>query len=380
MAANMTTVRKTLCAKFNGAPAPAAEKAACEANVTKVGPDCVASSTTNKALEKCIKGKLPGMSLWTAPVDPPPTPGDLINKVRAGGSLNSAEQTVVNAHIETLLTSEAVPNKDRSDADKANIAALGQLRADAATNPALKNILDDAEKAFKAKQKPAEPEFGKRSGFFAEGGCGLAITTATYGDSVTNADPVATNNPINTGAYGVGRSPSGNFPGYRCDGSVGYAKPVNDGLNVRFGVSYRDSVVRQGFESPLYGRSVPNLYQTSWMAFLGIEKQLTPRASVFVDAMLGWTDNKFADNTGYLQTSAQGTQYGALSALEGRVLSGGGRVGGAYRLFEYLSVYGALSVYGDATKAAAKTDGGGAFEYGTTGPEVTGTVGVRVGQ
>lgn len=380
--ADIATVSKAVCTKPDRT---APEQANCEANVRNalVVDSCVTGKSKSAAI-KCIGKKLPGPALWAPPAGSgAPTPAELINKVRAGGSLAPDEQKVVNAHIEKLLASEAVPSKDRTPADQVNVAELGQIRDAAEKNPAIKGILDAATAVFNLKKggnDSSGSEFGKRSGFFAEAGVGLALTTATYGDSVTDADSVASDNAIKTGAYGVGRSPSGNYPGHRFEGSLGYAFAVDKDLNIRLGAHYRKSVVQQGFENPTYGRSVSDLYQDSLMVLLGVERHLSPSVSVFADLMVGATRNAFADNSGYLPTSAASTQYAPLKNLERVVMSGGIRGGVVWRLFGLLSVYSALSVYTDASDAETRTDGGRAFKYGTRGAEATATVGVKASQ
>lgn len=380
--ADITKVIKAVCTRAPGADASekAKAKANCETNIMEtLAADCVYNQRTVAQSTSCIR-KARGLSIFNAPAAAAPaaTGHEVYVKIKQGLTPSAAELKKIDAaYIQELMKSEEIKFSDRTQAQKDQVEELSVLRSLPAENyPTIAAALAAAKGGAKA-QSIVLGE-GYHSGFFAEGGCGLALSTATYSDSVTDADSIASENSIKTGAFGAGKSPSGAFPGGRCGLSLGYAVTVAKDVNIRFGIHGRASGVRQGYENPQFGRSVSDLTQWSALAFVGAEKYFTPEFSAFVDGRIGFTSNKFSNNAGNLQTSAQAYQYAKLSELEGSVLSGGTQGGVAYRLFGFLSVFAALDVYIDATKASAPTAGGVAMDFGLKGSEVTGTVGVRV--
>lgn len=375
--ADIKRVSDAVCRRA-GIDAPA--KANCEANVrkTEIVADCILDKSQAAAI-RCINTKMPGAARFaasSAAPAPAATGHDVYVKIKQGLTPSPAElQKIDAAYIQELMKSEEIEFSKRTPADKDKVEELNVLRGlPAADYPTIAAAIA----AAKGGPKAQASDLSDHNGFFAEAGCGLALSTATYSDSVTDADSIAKDNSIKTGAFGAGKSPSGAFPGGRCGLSLGYAVKAANDVYIRFGIHGRASGIRQGYENPQFGRSVSDLTQLSGMAFIGVEKYFTPEFSAFLDGRLGFTNNTFDNNADNLQTSAQANQYAKLSQLEGSVLSGGAQVGVAYRLFGLLSAFAALDVYTDATKASAPTEGGGAMDFGLKGAEVTGTVGLRV--
>ncbi len=324
-----------------------------------------------------IKGKKTTDEALAAIPKPTPPPADvtdpaaILEKVsKAVGSGAPVDPADLPKITTEFITTKA--NATQKDAIRSILKALDPNSSEAKR---IATALGDVKEPV----KPANDlDLGSHGGWFAEAGYGLALTSSTYYDSVNPAGSLG-GDAIRTGSYGVGKKPSGNYPGHRFDLSAGYAIPVQNGLNVRVGAHVRFSSIQQGYENPQFGRSVPDMSQFSAMALVGIEKYITPDFAIFADARFGITSNSFpSGTTGNLQTSAQATQYADLKSMEGVFLSGGAQAGAAYRLIGPLSVFAALGIYGDATKATAKTDGGGNLEYGTTGVELSGTVGLKV--
>lgn len=365
--ADITSIKKAVCTKAPGAdPAQkAAAKANCEANMERVDVKACSYGTSVAKATSCVKKLVP--SIFDAPAAPV-TADDVVKKL-GRGETPSAEEL---AKITPEYIKGLIANKDKDN----NAIKLAAIEEAAKTNGTIKTALAAATAVAIAGGN--ESSMGSHSGFFAEADFGLALSTATYSDSVTDADTIASDNPIKTGAHGVGKSPSGAYPGHRYGVSLGYAVPVAKDVNIRVGLHGRSSAIQQGYENPQFGRSISDMSQLSGMAFIGAEKYFTPEFSIFADARIGVTHNKFSNNKGNLQTSAQANQYAALKDLEGFVLSGGAQIGATYRIYGLLSAYAALEIYGDATKASAKTDGGGAMDFGTKGVEFSGTAGLRV--
>ncbi len=296
---------------------------------------------------------------------------DVVKKIGTGGTPTDEElKLVTGKYIEDLKESK----------NEVKLTVLRTLQGSSPEVSRIKAALVGSTSAT-PDSRPVRSDRGSstfnRGGFFAGGGYGLSFTSASYSDTTTEGNPTAIDNSINTGPFGVGKSPSGNYPGHRFDAHVGYAFPVSTDVNVRSGLSLRLSKVQQGYENPQFGRSVSDMSQNSFLAFIGVEKEVAERLSVFADLMVGVTNNSFSDNSGTLQTSPLATQIAQLKRLEGNFLAGAVRVGAAYMVLPRLSIYTALSLHIDTTRADAVTEGGGRFSYGTKGVEATGTIGVE---
>lgn len=362
--ADIKRVSDAVCRRA-GIDAPA--KANCEANVrkTEIVADCILDKSQAAAI-RCINAKMPGAARFAAssaaPAPGAATPKDVLKKIDAAKS--ATDFSNISDNELKLITDDEIAKM--TDVERKILAKLPASPGEATR---IHNALAAAKGGKKSKAGHGGP--------FVEVGAGIALSTPKPGDSINPAGSLG-GNEIQTGAYGVGDSPSGNYPGHRFELPLGYAIPIQDDLNVRLGLYLRRTVVQQGYENPMFDRSFPTLTQTSYMALIGIEKYFTPQFSAFADVMLGVTSNSFPDGTsGNLETSTQATQYAPLSGLEGNFLSGGIRGGVAYHFNSWLAGYGALSLIGDATKAVAKTDGGGNFEYGLFGIETTAILGLR---
>lgn len=396
--ANINYIQDKVCGPFGGA-----DLETCKANVAEspAVQDCINKNNQNNSALTCVQKKINRTHKTGQTFDPLAsrgTPADaVVKKIYDKQPISDPEAALIDeAYVKN--TNKAMrdvlagtdPDKNTKDAKRIqSLTAAYQILLDSDTSEATKKKIDPAQLSAELKERlkkeksvdvdAADASLPNKDEFFIDLTVGLALTTATYRDNFMDADSIASDNPIGTDALNAGKSPSGNFPGQRYDLTLGYGHMKSDKLRIRTGLYGRYSAIQQGYENPQLGRQVSDLKQISVMPFIGIEYYISPNFSVFGDLMVGLTSNTFSDNSGNLPTSATALEgHASLKQLEGEFLSGQIHGGAAYNINRWVALTASLAVYGDATQAESTLDGGGTINYGTTGVEVTGSVGVRV--